>query len=374
MKRMAAQERKEVYRLAGAKAMVLHGPAACLRDSLVQPHLPDGERSPLTSSGLTDLHGGVTGCWARVKEGGVLTDGQLAPWTPGFFLGLKLSGALVGRRNRTGREWLTYPLGARPWLERDLASMSPVHGRLLKPRFFSGVGNRVLCRCPAADLPCPDPLGLDVVAGSLAGATGVKEGGERWLKVSIGCSQALEAWGVPYREDEGMDLLVSPFWGALLSPMMPPRLRGAHERAADAHARGGRMSGVGGCPLLPSVMWSMAMTEEFGRWMTSRGELPYGRPWDWWRFGDVPMKASRLPAEGLRMGITRVRPEVRVLMVGWREGALARKSMGAHPLQGGMAGGESTPGGEPAASPLQGSGVEGSAGPGGSEVSPPLSP
>jgi hypothetical protein len=334
MKPRNTPERIAAYKLAGARAMLLHGPSACLSDALIQEHLPDGERAPLTKFGLSLLHGGVSGCWGRVKEGEVLPDDRLAPWTPGFFLGLKLSGALV--RSKVGRIWFVYSERDRGWLEEDLGRMSPISGRLSKPYPGRSSGTRRnLSRCPAADLPCGagGTLGLDVAVGILAGARTAEEDGFLWLRVPSRCSEPLKAWGMPIKEDGQGGLLVSPFWGALLSPLMPPALRAGHVGMSDRcsvcrkESCSGCSGRVGGCPLLPSVLWGMAMSGEFGRWMTLKGELPFGKPWDWWRFGEG-LRAGDLPGKGLEMGMTRVRPEVRELMVGWRRAfwALRRKS------------------------------------------------
>ena len=266
-----------------------------------------------------------------MEEGNVLPDDQTAPWTPAFFLGLRMSKALIKQVQGGMRSWFIYPAGERQWLERDLKKMSPVFGRLSKRYRFKHMRERVLSRCPAASVPCSEPESLGVVVGILAGARWLEISGYRWLAVPKACSEVLVAWGLPVG-DYGQQVTLSPFWGALMAHLMPPTLREGFlvmERDFAALEKG-VCGWVGGCPLLPSVFWAMAMSDEFGSWMTFRGELPFGKPWGWYRH-DEDLTVGELPGKGLEMGMTRVRPEIRELLVRWR--GLAMEARGPSSVQ-----------------------------------------
>lgn len=138
-------------------------------------------------------------------------DTQVAPWTGGFWLGLRLSGALSEWR---GRYRL---LPGRPWLEEDVERL-PVAGRHGPP---SGRG-RWLGGCLAASLPPASELGADVLAGLLAGARRHEEADGTWLTVrrSNQARRLLGWYGVSVVEGPVLSLRGAGRLGLWISPFL----------------------------------------------------------------------------------------------------------------------------------------------------------
>ena len=184
----------------------------------------------------------------RVRRGVPGLDTSLSPYTGGFWRGLEMSGALV---RHGGRPRL---LPGRPWLEQDLARL-PFPGRLAAPDRH---GCRWLIDCAAFWQPAGSEYAEDVLAGILAGALRQEHHDGTWLVVPrteqteriIGwwklnvSSGSLVRRGVSRKR--GQALMVSPFYGVLLSQRMP---------AACATAM--QVRHAGNCPLLPLAIWEV---------------------------------------------------------------------------------------------------------------------
>ena len=172
-------------------------------------------------------------------------DADLMPWTAGFWLGLRLSGALVLHGG--------YPRlqSGRPWLAEDLERL-PFPGKLSPP---DCQGRRWLTRCQAWRLPVTNNLGVDVLAGLLAGARREKALDGTWLVLpkTEPVTRLLTWWGVtPLSMAKGNspdEIRISPFYGVLLAGHMPV-----------ACATSMLVRRAGGCPLLPLAIWE----SEFG--------------------------------------------------------------------------------------------------------------
>ena len=167
-------------------------------------------------------------------------DGAMSPWTGGFWTGLRLSRALVAHRG--------YPRiqPGRPWLEADLERL-PIPGRLSPP---DQDGRRWLVRCQAWRVTPADSFGADVLAGLFSGARREDdEDGATWLAVPCNESvrRLLDYWKIPIMKGTRPDqLLVSPFWGAILPGYMPPACAGSM-----------LVRRAGGCPLIPAVLYDL---------------------------------------------------------------------------------------------------------------------
>jgi hypothetical protein len=251
--------RREVLTAAVARAMVLVGWPECLRPETLAEHVPAGFPLPVESQ-ASELVGGTRGARARIRQGGLFEPEELAPWTGGFLRGLSLNGAW---HPRSGRPYiLCMEVGRLPALEHDLAG-APLSLRVSPPR-----PNRTLdvSGFHAALLPADDPEGADVLAGVLAGACTECDARGEWLRVAFSAEGLLDLWCLHF--DRGRrGLLVSPFYGAVLSRRMPPACR---ERmlSFDSPAM---------CPLLPAVAWHMALRKADGSCgLPFTGALPYG--------------------------------------------------------------------------------------------------
>ena len=126
----------------------------------------------------------------------------------------------------------------------------------------------------------------------------------------------LRAFGIGYKPADrqfphciaklGPVLLVSPFYGALFTPLLP----------SNSGVRMISYSNPGGCPLLPVAYWKMSMSEYCGSGMPFANALPYGA-----MRGVVWKKSWKAKNLGKMLfdycKVVRVDPRFRELMVGW---------------------------------------------------------
>lgn len=229
---LPADPRRAAVVVAAARARVLQCRRPWLDPEAIRPSWNRADRLP----SKTEMRGIARTAmgWIPHLDG---LDHDLAPWTAGFWSGLRLSGALMVHgghpRLRPGR----------PWLAADLERL-PFPGRL-SPAEPSGW--RWLVGCAAWRLPVADTLGADVLAGLLAGAQQVERADGLWLAVPMSGStvRLLDYWGVSRVVEEDR-ILVSPFYAVLLSHLMPASC------AASFTVRR-----AGGCPLLPLATWEV---------------------------------------------------------------------------------------------------------------------
>jgi hypothetical protein len=169
---------------------------------------------------------------------------EMRPWTPEFFLGLQLSGAL--QEKETGR--FRVDANAHSELVKDIATWQ-IAGKLGTD---DGFGRRRLVGCLATLLPPVDPRGESVLAGLFAGARLIEIEGEQWFEfpASDQAKALLDSWTILYepsnatRTNKNM-LRVSPFYAALFADQMP-----RHSQQRDLGIRKPAM-----CPLLPLLYW-----------------------------------------------------------------------------------------------------------------------
>lgn len=236
-----------------ATARVLRHPRPWMEPSALLPFW-SGPGDPPTES---QMRGIVRKVKMLIPTVGGL-DQDLAPWTPGFWSGLRMSGALVKHGG--------YPRiqAQRPWLEEDIERIT-FCGRLAKP---DRQGRRWLLGCEAWRLPVANRLGADVLAGLLAGGKRRELADGTWLVVPhTECvRRLLDFWKIPVVRDQG-HLLVSPFWGVILSGHLPP-----------ACASSMMVRRAGGCPLIPAILYNLLWgpSPRHGYLMPIHaGELPY---------------------------------------------------------------------------------------------------
>ena len=231
-------------------------------------------------------------------------DSEVAPWTGGFWRGLQLSGALVVHGG--------YPRVqvGRPWLEEDLERL-PFPGRLSPP---DHQGRRWLVHCHAWRLPVMDLYAPDVMAGLLVGARRQQHNDGIWLVLprTKSVQNLLGWWHLSAMEGKAADeLLVSPFYGVLLSPNMP---------AASAMSM--MVKKAGGCPLLPvalfNALWGPGGAKEGYLLPPRAGLLPF--------LCSHPTRSRRgwsrefLYRASVRLGVHHIPLEQRRLLEAWRQG------------------------------------------------------
>lgn len=231
-------------------------------------------------------------------------DARVSPWSGGFWHGLRLSGALVVHRG--------YPRlqTGHPWLEEDLERL-PIPGRLSPP---DHQGRRWLTRCHAWRLPVTDLYAPDVLAGLLAGARREVQADGTWLLLprTESVERLLGWWHLLVVEGKAADqLLVSPFYGAILSPHMPV-----------ACGMSMMVRKAGGCPLLSMViyngLWGPGGAKDGYLLPPKAGLLPY--------LCSHPTRARRgwtrefLYQASVKLGVAHVPLEQRKLLEAWRQG------------------------------------------------------
>ena len=228
----AISPRRRAILEALASCLVLRHPRPLIAPLDVLPFWEGPERFPTASQ--------MKGCMkaAKAMVPRLDLDAKVAPWSGGFWHGLRLSGALVvhGRYPRLQ--------AGRPWLEEDLERL-PFPGRLSPP---DHQGRRWLVRCHAWRLPVKDLFAPDVLAGLLAGARREERDDGIWLVLpnTEPVVNLLDWWQLSVMEGgTTTELLVSPFYGATLSPHMPV-----------ACAMSMMVRKAGGCPLLPMAIFN----------------------------------------------------------------------------------------------------------------------
>jgi hypothetical protein len=225
--------RKRAILHAAARALVLRHPRPWISPGSVLPFWSGPGRLPTPSQ----MEGIARQARALVPHLDDLDD-EAAPYSGGFWYGLRLAGALVVHGAH-----LRLQLG-RPWLAEDLERL-PFPGKLSPA---DAQGRRWLIRCSAWRLPVANNLGVDVLAGLLAGAIQEVHDKRVWLRVprTESVSRVLDWWSVS-RRLESNNWLISPFYGVLVSGWMP---------AASASAM--LVHRAGGCPLLSIAIWEAA--------------------------------------------------------------------------------------------------------------------
>ena len=241
---------------------------------------------------------------ARIAQGNLGIEDRIGPWNGSFWAGLRAGGAI---RKGSGTEWRIWER-SHPELIADLSEMPLMHR--LEPRAAKH-GQRRLRRCYAALLPSEQATERSVLAGLFAGAVLRDADGEQWLELPAGgdAQAILLDWGIPFLLREPQKgrkvVLVSPLFAMLVAHLMPPR--------SAARIRSVRKAG--GCPLLPAILWQMAMTAKGRRYMPFPDALPFGcskatffrRRW----------RRKDLNKVGwLELGI-RITPKLRDLLVDW---------------------------------------------------------
>lgn len=278
-----------------AKAIVLRHEQPWLCVDTVQPFWRGPQPLP-TARRMRNLARQAKALIPHIKG----LDQVLSPWTPGFWHGLTLAGALVVHGG--------YPRlqPDRPWLEEDLERV-PFPCKLSPP---DRQGRRWLS-CQACRLPVTNTLGADVLAGLLAGSRRAIAGDGTWLVVpqTEAVGRLLDWWGVSTTKATKPDeLRISPFYGLLLSRHMPP-----------ASAASMQVRQAGGCPILPLAIWEST----FGpgkppNYMlpSKAGALPYAccdktrKRRGWTR--------DFLHTKAVEFGVAQASPEMRQLLKDWR--------------------------------------------------------
>jgi hypothetical protein len=229
-------------------------------------------------------------------------DAKVAPWSGGFWHGLRLSGALVVHGG--------YPRlqSGRPWLAEDLERL-PFPGHLSPP---DNQGRRWLTRCHAWRLPVADLYAPDVLAGLLAGARREVQADGTWLLLprSESVENLLGWWKLcVFPGSKAAELMVSPFYGALLASYMSVAC------GMSMHVRR-----AGGCPLLPMAIYNLLHgpgTAAEGYLLPPKaGLLPY--------LPSHPTRARRgwdrefLWQASVKLGVHHIPREQRRLLEEWR--------------------------------------------------------
>jgi hypothetical protein len=173
-----------------------------------------------------------------------------------------------------------------------------------------------LTKCHAWRLPAKDLYAPDVLAGLLAGARRQQHNDGIWLSLprTEAVARLLGWWHLSVMEGATPnELLVSPFYGVLLSPHMPA-----------ACAMSMMVKKAGACPLLPMVIYNMLYgpgnAEEGYLLPPKAGLLPY--------LCSHPTRARRgwtrefLYQASVKLGVHHIPLEQRRLIEVWRQGVL----------------------------------------------------
>jgi hypothetical protein len=217
--------RREQVILAIAKGYCLLDPKAHLHLESVRPFLPEQLRRGVGPTPCQMLYvGAPRTAIARLRQGNLGIEDGLQPWTPEFFLGLRMSGALSEKE--AGR--FRIDTRSHPELIQDIAEWH-IAGRV---GCNDGFGRRRLLGClVASHLPVQDRYGASVVAGLFAGARLTQVDGEEWLELpnNEAVNELLENWTIlryPSRCARGRHYLkIPPFYGALFINAMPTHSR-----------------------------------------------------------------------------------------------------------------------------------------------------
>lgn len=292
------------------RRLLLDALAKCYCISTDRPHRDIDALLPFAPRGVALYPACIEGIgrravYERIARGGLDIDHLLAPWTPGFWSGLRLAAAL---RHGAYTEWYTWER-SRPELVADLEHL---HVTAVFERRPTLSGLRRLRRCPSVFLPVEDPDSPRILAGLFAGAVMADIDGETWLELPDGeeVRALLARWTihcVPGRRRARQVLRVSPFFGVLVAHLMPPRSQGRMLSVRNA----------GACPFLAVVYWQTGMSRRRLRYMPFYDALPHGcSKASFFRYG---WRRKELWRSACEMGITGVAPRLRDLMVRWFE-------------------------------------------------------
>jgi hypothetical protein len=299
--------RREQLILAIAKAYCLCDPKAHLHLESVRPFIPEELRREVwPTPGQMNYVGAPKTSIARLRQGNLGIEDKLRPWTPEFFLGLRLSEGL--QEKEIGR--FRIDVSALPELVEDMAKWH-IAGKLGTD---DGYGRRRLVGCLATLLPAVDPMGASVLAGLFAGARLIKIAGEQWLEfpVSDQVKSLLDSWTILYEPSSGTRmkknmLRVSPFFAALFADLMPNCSR---ERILNL-----RRPAM--CPLLALVYWGWLYSpiKKGMRILPYADALPFGcSRRTFYRQG---WKRKELHWKAVHMGILSVDQRLRVHLNDW---------------------------------------------------------
>jgi hypothetical protein len=212
--------RREQIILAIAKGYCLLDSKAHLHPEFVYPFIPEDLRHEVGPTPCQMQYvGAPKTAIARLRQGDLGIEDKLRPWTPEFFHGLRLAGALSEKEPGRYR----VDVKCHPELAVDISEWK-IAGRLGNN---DGFGRRRLTGCLATLMPVQDPFGTSVIAGLLAGARRRHVDGEEWLELpdNEAVNNILENWTIlrrPSRCARGRNFLqVSPFYAALFIDAMP---------------------------------------------------------------------------------------------------------------------------------------------------------
>jgi hypothetical protein len=229
-----------------ARAYVLADPKAHLKPLVAWPYIKAAAPGYLWPT-ICSLHyaGAPKSAIHRLRMGDLGIEAEMRPWTPEFFLGLRLSGALQEKEAERFRIDAT----AHSELGEDIGQWH-IAGKLGAD---DGFGRRRLVGCPATLLPPVDPQGESVLAGLFAGANVIEIDGEQWLEFAASdqAKALLDSWTILYSPSKATRtkrnmLRVSPFYAALFANLMPMH--------SQRRALGIRKPAM--CPLLPQLYWN----------------------------------------------------------------------------------------------------------------------
>lgn len=256
----------------------------------------------------------ITGGWKKLSillaKGGIIPAGSLGKWSPDFLSGLSKSG--VFRGSVKSHTKITSSMGNRPIL---CSSFKGEYGVLpFNCAVSSNASGRNLLALSSSwglFAGADNPNGTNVLAGFLCGGRRVMFEGYSWLGVVANESSTsfLDSFSIPYlsKRLEGRKdtLLISPFWGSLLSVDMPEQFGDWFENWFQH-----RRMRPGMYPLLPwaflRAVWGVGTCYTFPRnivpFLTDRNTLReiYG----------IGMRDVRKEAL-LRFGFVRVDPRLR---------------------------------------------------------------
>ena len=303
--------RNEAAIRASALLLVTRGWLAATSPNEVNRLMPEGEwfRS---ARELRMATGGGYAVAKRLAAGGVIPLSSLGKWTPDFWAGLIMSGAL--RPSNRPRQW--FMQHAKRGHSHLLAILTgDVPFRRSWAQTAHGVAFWSLW---AANMGADDPESTGVLAGMWAGGRRVERRGVSWIGIAWRERNAalLDRHLIPKlcegRQGVGT-LLVSPFWGVLLSTEMPEGF------GQWFRLWGGRK---GMCPLLPWAFLAYAWGKYPGEKGKHRGMVP-------WAVGTKQMISAGIGIKGKRLrrlafeqfGMRGVSPEVRAA---WLRGLVAR--------------------------------------------------
>ncbi|MFC1462147.1 hypothetical protein ACFLQU_00945 [Verrucomicrobiota bacterium] len=299
--RIYTEEDSERFLDACAKAMIVNDAHAHSNRRSILPYW-GSERRWIIDDYLLRLSGGRKGIEERIEQGNLGIEDQLGEFTGDFILGLGMSGLL---RQRPAPNSSYYRV------RQDRRFMDALDATSIPHRFSTWhTGALYLSNCPLLLLP-PEGNQERQLAGLLGGAEIVTLDQEEWLSVpsSREILALLDGWGIPFIEKKSHRknrLLVSPFYGALLSVFMPDAL--AAEILALKHPAQ--------CPLLSVVYYQRILSGPYRQFITHKNCLPFGMGRasffrKGWKRRDIDRRGI------LELGVTHIPPEMRGIIVRW---------------------------------------------------------